>query len=301
MPRKHRWGMAATAALFAPSAVITARQVATVASRGAGPGARVEPLGTAAMLRRSAIWGHLLPPVDDPAVGALRDWVTRLAAPALMSRSLDAVDRRNRCGRRAPSPPLRARGALVSRCARQGLRATTPHDDLVSAGLARGALGRAAPRWRARRSRRRRRQPWHLHSLSRHDAPVGRDAGDWVRVARYIEQPGAPQGAGTGLRAGIMSDIGRPCAGRNRLIPIPRPAADCRYDIHGQVLRDESKIQDAPRGQLGPSQRCRRRPSGPQDYQGAHFRTEVLEEFVPHHGVVLSDSPFVHSRVRLLE
>lgn len=297
--RKYLVGMAATAVLFAPLAVITVRQVASVEATGARP----QTIAAGSTLVWYEAWRQLLPVRGDSPLANARAWASRLALPLAL---LAALARRRR-----PTVALLVPITLAAVVAiffagiavRLGPDAIRPEHTTVlylpvllaglallqyAGGVRAAALGGVASLLFA--------APYLVESY----APLA-NLGDWIRVSHYVERHETASQPILVFKAEFALSFGYHYSGRNRLVPLPAPPGEERYDPTTQVLWDEDEILQALSGQLGADRRFWLVTSQTQPFRGIDFHPEILEGFVARRCTVLRDRSFVGSRVRLLE
>jgi hypothetical protein len=74
-----------------------------------------------------------------------------------------------------------------------------------------------------------------------------------------------------------------------------------RYEFKGLVLHSKDDILSALDGRLGSNRRFWLITAGnSKTVRGVDVRSDILEEFIVHHCIVLGDESFFRSRVRLL-
>lgn len=297
--RRYLVGMVVTAVLFAPIAVITVRQLASVEATGVRP----QTLAAGSTLVWYEAWRQLLPVRHDSPLANARAWASRLVLPLAL---LAALVRRQR-----PTAALLVPLALsavvaiffVGIAVRLGPDAVRPEHTTVLylpvlvAGLAllHYAGGVRAAAFGAAVS-----LVFAGHNLLETYAPLAKP-GDWIRVSHYIERHEKVSEPILVFRAEYVLDFAYHYAGRNRLIPIPGPMGEERYDPTTAVLRDEGEILRALGGRFGNAGRFWLVTRHTEPFRGVDVHPEILEEFVARHCTVLRDQSFVSSRVRLLE
>ena len=298
--RQYVVAMILAAVLFLPLAVMAVRQVESVGATGVS--ATLSTVG-ATQLVWNAAWRQLLPANEDTPLSVVRRWVSRLALPFVLIAGL-ALHRRPSASIAVPLTIAAVVGLFFVGVAghlgpefvklQHTLAFSLP---LLLAALAllqyaggpRLAMGGALASL-----------IFFGPYLWQGYEPLAK-AGDWVRVSRYIQRHESALEPILVFKAEFVLDFGHHYSGRNRLIPIPRPPSEERYDLTEQVLRDEREILGALSGQLGGTRRFWLVTSHTVPFRGIDPHPEILEEFVARRCSVLRDQAFVGTRVRLVE
>ena len=298
--RKYILDMVVTALLFAPLAVTTWRQMGSVGANGV---TETKTLAEGVTLVWQTAWRQLLPVNQDNPLAVVRGWVSRLAVPLLL---LGALAHRRRPTSVVLVPLILAATvslSLVGIAMRLGSDFVKPQHTtilylpvlLAALALLQYVVGVRAASLAAVVS---------LFFAGTYVletyAPLAKQ-GDWIRVSRYIERREADLEPILVFRGEYVLDFGYHYAGKNRLIPLPRPMPADRYDLKSQVLRDESEILRAIEGKLGAARRFWLVTSHTQVFRGIDVHPEIMEGFAVGRCVVLRDESFLASRVRLLE
>lgn len=121
--------------------------------------------------------------------------------------------------------------------------------------------------------------------------------GDWIRVTSYIrshERSGEPIAVFEAENALPFTYYYR---GPNEVVPIPKGVNFQDYDVTDFIIRDASQL----RAVMPRAQRMWLITAGGCTSANVAFGCSTLERFVAAHYLVLSDTPFYQSRVRLLE
>lgn len=296
---KYLGGMLVAAVLFAPLAVVTVRQMGGVDATGTP---HAQTVVAAARLVWNTLWQDLLPVNQESALAVARSWVSRLALPMVL---LAAMARRQK-----PTVAVFVPFALmtvvslffVGVAIRFGPEFMKPHHTTVLylpmllaslallkyvGGVRAAVAGAVASLIFA--------GPY-LYERYSDLAKVG----DWVRVSRYIEGHEEASEPVLVFKAEFVLDFGYHYAGRNRLIPLPRPTNSERYNLTEQALGHEGEILQALSGQLDTTRRFWLVTSHTKPFRGIDVHPEILEGFVSRHCTVLRDQSFEGSRVRLL-
>lgn len=297
--RPYLVGMMATAILFAPLALMTVRQIESVEATVV----QTQTLAEGTKLVWSTGWRYILPVNQENPLAKVRGWVARLLLPLAL---LAALVRRQR-----PTPVvlvLLTIAATVSLffvgvSVRLGpdfmhfQHATVLYLPILLAALALlqyvGGVRAAATGALAS-------VVFSAPYLMETYAPLAK-GGDWIRVSRYIERHESTSEPILVFRSVFALDFGYHYAGRNQIIPLPRPIGEERFDLKDQVLWDESEILQALSGQLDSTRRFWLVTSHTVLFRGIDIHYEILESFVARHCNILHDKSFRGSRVRLLK
>jgi len=297
--RSYLISMVVVGALFAPLALTAMRQVGSVGSVGMG---RQTPTEAGALVWQAA-WRQLLPVSQENSLAAVRGWVSRLTLPLVMVAAL----LQHRRPTTAVLVPLIVGGIMslffVLVAMRLGSDFVRPqHTTVLYIPILLAMLALLQYVGRARAASVGCIASFVLAGayVLQTYAPMAK-LGDWIRVSHYIQRYESDSTPILVFKAEFVLALEYHYAGRNVLIPLPKPTGRERYDPKEEVLTDEAEILVALSERLDARRQFWLVTAHTQPFRGIDFHPEILEQFVERHCRVLRDESFVASRVRLLE
>jgi hypothetical protein len=293
-------GMVVTALLFAPLAVSTTRQVASVAAAGVS-----QPPSLVDAIRQvwGTFWRQVLPADAGGALAAVRGWISRLAIPLLAAAAILRRMRPTVETVAALSFAITVAAFFIAVVKRLGVEFMRPEHAvamLLPSQIAAVALLLLAVPLRGTLAAVAAMLVFSGVYLQQYYAPLAKP-GDWIRVSRYIEQHESSSEPILVLRGEYVLDFGFHYSGRNALVPLPTAMPESRYDPASQTLTGEAQVARAMAGRVGDAGRFWVVTRHLEPFRGVDVHPEFLERFASDCCNVVRDASFWQVRVRQLE